>query len=614
MELHGMLLTIPHNSEAENRRTGWSLVLLFLLVCFVGLRGSSWPTLQWAGNEGVGILPFDWTGHWGIYHRYGFPGWGTDVDDGLTFLDGNFAHWPVRYAFGFRESPPQERKAPDVRSSLWYQRGDYFLDQFAFDLDFYTKREAVTRFEALKRNFEDQYGLLGPAGRPGGTVQQNYRITMNVPEDTSSGWLFSTAYYKTTDAIPTLSDLGAWEKGVSRVDRIMVNRLSHSRTDFQRKARFDFSTFSQRLKMNSLADDPDWDASLVTYKMRYGHENPLSSHSQRFYELSGKYSILDSDSLGNKRRFVFEGKAGFQQTSPEWENRFAVGGAFVSPDRRGLVVDVSLAYSPSNSSTIFIKANHSLHSLPFQFTGRRIVWYPTFPPKMYNSVRPDSKAISQQRTVLQMGTAYHSPRTQIQIEFFAARAAPHYYFENLKFVNSHYSYNLFLTEESSDHINGYFFKGEVNYFRDWFLEGSGTGFLNAKKGWGTGVQHEEQIVLTFRESLFKGRLNARLRLWADFWIGRDGYVWDPIISLGFYDRSNVEAHDFSPIVNFELRGTVSSFEISFTMMNLLYAGRSTVRNILGDGFSDEQLTLVPTPLFPPAGRLAYLTIHWQFMN
>ncbi|MCH8070102.1 MAG: hypothetical protein IID16_12675, partial [Candidatus Marinimicrobia bacterium] len=71
--------------------------LTYWVIFTIGGLGLLFPQ----DELGVGNLPFDWSGHWGIYHRFGYPGWGQDFTDGPLFLDGTFVFWPARYSFPF---------------------------------------------------------------------------------------------------------------------------------------------------------------------------------------------------------------------------------------------------------------------------------------------------------------------------------------------------------------------------------------------------------------------------------------------------------------------------------------------------------------------------------
>ncbi|MFQ6616995.1 MAG: hypothetical protein ACE5HZ_09605, partial [Fidelibacterota bacterium] len=152
----------------------------------------------------TGSLPFDWTGHWGITHTYGFPGWGLDTQNDGILLDGNFAHWHRRYAFPFPQRLQPWEEEAGAQSAIWYRRGDYHLDEFAMDMAYGLTGGPTSRFQGMKRNFDDRYGLLGPTRFPGvgGTIEQNYRLMITMPDESNAEWRISTAYFKTTDSIP----------------------------------------------------------------------------------------------------------------------------------------------------------------------------------------------------------------------------------------------------------------------------------------------------------------------------------------------------------------------------------------------------------------------------
>ncbi len=531
-----------------------------------------------------------------------------DATDGLTFFDGTFILWPLRYAFPSLDTSAENQNEPGVHSALMYRRGDYFLDEFSFDINSLREEGGSVRFEALKRNFEDQYGLLGFPGLPGGTIQQNYRLLMKIPGESDEVWNISSAYFKTTDAVPVPSESG-WEKGATRRDRIIASGLGYTRNGQQLEA----SAFSQRLKLESLSSAPDWSADLIAYKLRYFSSHPVGVDAQRFLRISGKYSILSSDSLDNRSRLAVAAAAGFWTQVRKYEFTMALGGAFVSPDRRGLLFDGRVDYSLTSSDTFSLTVIHWLHALPFQYSGGGV---PEWPADKYNVLRSDSSAISQSRTVLQITARHRSSRMKTRVGLFGSRADPHYYFEKREYIDyrSMFAYQLDPQKMSSDGVGGVFWQTQLNYFRSWWLQGSGVSLFENKQGWGSGVQHEGSIGLLFRESLFGENLDLRVRFWTNFWVGRNSYVWDPLLKLGYYDDTVVPSQDNAAVANVEFKGVISTFEISFTMRNLLYAGRTLIRSFTGDFLTEDQLSFSATPLFPAAGRLAFVTIRWHFMN
>ena len=566
------------------------------------------------GFDVTGFLTFDWSGHRGIYHQSGFPGWGTDRKDELLFFDSNFTHWYRRYSFPFTEPLTKKRDESGVQSSIWYRTGDYFLDEFAFDIYFLDESNHSLSFQALKRNFEDQLGLLGPQGLPGGTIQQNYRFLLTFPQEENKEWLLSSAYFKTTDGIATPSEMGGWEKGASRLDRVLANQLSYRSQSNKVSYHIKFNTFSQRLQTSGITAVPQWGADLISYTLQTSVMYPSISDYQLYFEALGKYSALRSDSLGNQSRTVFSGMGGIQKRFHRFFYHIGFGSGFVYPDRQALIFDAVSRYSMKGLD-FMMSINRSLHSLPYQFSGKTVNWHNVDSTTWYRIIAPDTSAISQKRTVGKAGIIHQSQSRNFELGVFVSSAAPHYYFEKQKNLMLDTPDTIFLQSQRRDAIQGIFWNGEINYFRKWWLSGKGVSLIENKKGWGNGIHHEGTVALLFQESLFQKRMDIHLKLWTKFWIGRNGYVWDPILSMGYYDTSSHLFHqDTFGLLNYELRGIISSLEISYSMINVLYAGQSLIRSLLGDSITENQFAFTASPLLPPMGRLSYITIQWHFRN
>jgi len=563
-------------------------------------------------NKVKGFLTFDWSGHRGIYHQYGFPGWGIDIHENFLFFDGNFAHWYKRYTFPFQKQSIEKEDESGVQSSIWYRTGDYFLDEFAFDVTFSGESNQTISLQALKRSFEDQYGLLGPKGFPGGTIQQNYHLLLRFPDEEDREWQLSTAYFKTTDGIETQTDLG-WEKGASRLDRILTNQLSYrtqkNRVNYYLKA----NAFSQRLKTTSITEVPEWEMDLISYKVFTSLTYPSTTGDLLYLEGWGKYSAITSDSLGNLSRVIFSGMGGFQKTFRNFVHRLRLGLGFLFPDRPAFIFNSISSYSMKSVEFVFT-IDQFLHSLPFQYSGNIVNWFDVSSSTWFWEVYPDTSALSQKRTVGKASIIHSSISKSVELGIFASSNDPHYFFEKQKSFFTEVPDRILLRRRNSDSIQGLFWSGKINYFRNWWLQGNGISLFENKRGWGNGVQHEGTINLLFQESLFQKRMDLYLNLWTNLWIGRSQFVWDPLLSFGYYDTNIVFPQETSGLLNFEIKGVISSLEISYRMVNVLYAGRSLIRNLFGDSITEDQLTFNATPLLPSMGRLSFIAIKWNFKD
>ena len=542
-------------------------------------------------SESKGYLPFDWSGQNGIYHRYGFLGWWEDAYDNPLTFDGTFSNWIPRYEFPFGNNSERSEKESGIESSIWYRKGDYYLDEFAFDVNFHNIGGKNYSLQALKRNFEDQYGLTGPVENYGGTVQQNYKIHIKLPQKDGAEWNIGSAYYKTTDAIPTLSLL-VWEKGFARQDRIIANGVSYQKEGESLQIFQNLSAFSQRLKLKSYGDNSGWSVDLLSYWSQSGFEYHLDERKSLLGNAIIKYSALSSNSFGSSDGIEGVISFGMKQSSDNLGCQISSGIGFIQPNEVGFIYHVSGDWV-TPWFTFFFDIDHTLSATPLQMTNLKM-----------GGFTPDESAISEKQTVAKLGIHKQSNRSMLKAEIFYSRVAPHYFYSELS------DSNIVLTKKSSDAIQGITLHGKLNYFRNWWLTTDGISIINNKEGWGSGVQHQGTVSLTFQEYLFQHHLDARIRIWSNFWIGRNSYIWDPVVYAGYNSYRDIDLQNAAGVLNAEFKGVISNFEISYTMINILYAFRS----LLESTFEDEQLTLSTTPLLPSPGRLFYITIQWNFLD
>ena len=585
-------------------RTTPALYILLTLMTF---------SLYAQVSVGIGTIPFDWSGHGGLYHRYGFPGWGSETDLGPLFLDGNFAHWPKRYTFPFKvNAAPVDEDYPFVNSSLWYKKGDYALDEFAFEIDFEGADDRSTVFQALKRNFDDRLGMLGPTTFTGGggTIQQNYRLMLNRPRKSGDRLQLQSAYFKTTDAIPVPFDL-VWKKGALRSDQITTVGVRYTGQAGGMKYRLTAGTFSQRLKISLLSDVPQWRADLLSQRFAAEASRELNRQTILFASAAGSYRAISSDSLGSQTRTGITAELGMLGRSGRVSHRVGIGGTAYRGYGSSVRYRIESEYAAGRLK-LHGGAEQDLHLLPFQFSGRQFLFVPDFfYPARVPTLRPDSSAVSQVRNLVRLGAAYEVKRLELEALFFVSQTAPHYFFERSHTFGG--GLITALEKNTSDRILGVSWSARVNYFRNWWFFGRGVTFPDLEQGWGIGVKNQVNAGLTVQEKLFKGRLDARVKLWADVWSGRDRFVWDPILSLGYYNDEDSDFPDVTTVINVRFTGVILNLEISYTMMSLSYIGWARMKSVHAS-FTEEEVTAAASPLLPAAGGLTYFTFRWNFRD
>lgn len=569
--------------------------LTYWVIFIIG----GWGLLFSQDELGVGNLPFDWSGHWGIYHRFGYPGWGQDITDGPLFLDGTFVFWPARYSFPFTQDF-QINEDSNSETNIWHRRGDYALDDFALDMKFRRSKDQFIRFQGVKRNFEGEGAFFGPMNNPGGAIEQNYKLTYNLKNDDENGWDLVLAYFKTSHSIPAVVfERGVipdepWEKSVSQSDKVLTMGVARSYHRGNFHGVTSFGLFSQRLKLRPNSGLPNWKGDIVSYWLTHKGQFPLSSHLDLTTQFSTKQSYLDSDNLGYQ--FNKEGTLtmGFTNQTENGSSQGQVGLGFVGNEWK-LVGSSKLSRS-IRFFTMFIDLNREFVNLPNQMSGAR------FLSDLIN-LYPDSKATSQIQTQVHAGISKIWEKGMTTIGVFQSTTSPHYYFQYFSSIDV-----VTLVTKNKSTIQGGFAKFRWNYFRNWWLSADGLSFFQNEKGWGHGFRHEGEISLSFQEDLFKGRLDAQIRLWADVWLGRDAnFVWDPYIFIGYYKTQVNNLPQDQRVLNLEIRGIISSrFEISYTMLNLLKIVEMWSGRKIGKGETE----FTASPSFPELGRLAYLTIRW----
>ena len=565
------------------------LPALMLAVSF--LRAYGFP---------AGVVPFDWSGQWGLVHRYGFSGWGVERVVSPLHFDGNFAHWPARYRFPFLSSIDSDENELGLNTSLWYRTGDYSLDELSLDILSKSPERRFTRFRALKKNFEDYHGLLDPLARPGGTVQQNYRFDHVTGNSKGGRWQIASAFYLTTDAIP-YGSYGIWEKGAERSEKIISNGLSYSGNRGNVKYKVEGSSFLQRYRITRLLEDvTQWSADLMSNRLHAIGEMPVRKGFSLFLSGTGRGSVVSSDTLGNQSLSFIGVSGGVHMRASDLESRAGMGVSAVFPGEMAPNFQGHFRLKRGKSE-LFLDLKHNLQPLPFQFTGRPFLFVPdSFTPTMVPTVRPDSSATMPTRTVMRIGAEMRWDRASGEVTLFASQATPHHYFESTTEIAG--IKMIRLNRDQISKVTGAMWGSRINYFRDWVLSLRGISLLGSESGWGNLFDHQGEMALHFREHLFQKRMDARINLSFNYWSGRTSFIWDPILNLGYSNATTTPSRNTAGIITAEFKAVISSVEISYVLTNVQYIMESASGGSSGTTFS-------ASPLFPPAGRLAYFSVR-----
>ena len=548
-----------------------------------------------------GEIPLEWSDQWGFSQKYGLSFWGMESHQSPLHFDGNFLNWNRRYQFPFPSEIEDFDEENSFLSSFSYRQGDYSLDELSFDLQSRPKVNRNTRFRALKRNFEDYHGSLDLEANPGGTIQQNYRLDSQSIDDKGGNWKISSGVYLTTGGVPVWDQV-IWSRGLERNDKIIQLGTNYRGMIGETKYTIEGSTFLQRvLNRKKIEDISTWSANLLSNRFKAIAEFPIQNKISAFISLTGRQKAVSSDTLGNQRQEYFSILGGLRINSSKLENRMGIGVSTLSSGikatsfRGHFKVDFG-------KNQIFLNVKHDLLPLPFQFTGKQYMFVPDyFTPSMIPSIRPDSSIEAPKLSLVRLGALTKGKLFSSTLTLFVSQKSPHHYFELIKQFNE--TSILELTSSSTSLSSGLLYSGKINYIRDWVVSFSGKSFFHDNLGWENFFKHEQELTLFFREKLFNGRMDARLNLTYNHWLGRTYFEWDPVLNMGYNYLDRPEIRNSMGVFSAEFSIVIRSVEFSYVMKNLEYALESTPIN-----------TFSPTQFFPPAHRLAYLSVKWKLTN
>ena len=565
---------------------------LWLLVTFVQFsllpaQDFDLPLHQHGVQIGQGLLPFDWSGQVGHSHNYGFSDLGEDVEIGALFLDGSIMAWPFRYAVPF---VMDEGSTSSNQSEIVYRWGDYSLNEFGANFTTSDKTYS-SRFVGFKRNFNSQ--LIGPEHYSSGTIQQNYLFDYEIHPDSTLRWQLGVGYFKTDQSLPTFDNV-SWIQGASLNDEVLAVGVIRERSTISRHSLWQLAASGQRFSLDSSTDAQSWRSDVLGYRLRHRSERFLSSITSLHLSADVDYSAMSGSGITSPATVDAQLLGGISHDG-RMRMRFLTGVGLVGPDSYGVNSEGSLtAYL--GAFTVTASGKSWLAPLPPVFAGSDL-----------NTVISNKAAASQRRTLFRLDAQRKSDNCQLKVTFFASSANPIYYFQSLS------SDTVQLVSDENGILSGGSWSFRQRLFREWHLEVRGISFSNNPLGWGSGIQHEGFVGLEGRELLFKGNLDARAKVWLNYWSGRNNFVWDPHRNIGYHDAEVDYNPNASAIFNARFTAVISKFEISYTIENVIYAARSFMENVVGP-LMDEEITLTPSPYYLPPTRMVYLSIRWQFQD
>ncbi len=548
-----------------------------------------------------GEVPFEWSGQWGLSQKYGLSYWGMENYQFPLYIDGNFLNWNRRYQFPFPNKIEDFDEEKKFNSSFVYRQGDYSLDELSFDLQSRSNPNSYTRFRALKRNFEDYHGSLDLEVNPGGTIQQNYRLDSQIKDKKGGLWNISSAVYFTTGGVPVWDEV-IWSRGLERKDKIILAGTNYRGSFGEIKYSIEGSTFLQKLiNRKRMEGISAWSINFLSNRFNAIAQLPIKDKIFAFLSLTGRQKAVNSDTLGNQRQTYISILGGIRINSKKLENKIGIGVTALTNGVKTTTFNGNLTLH-YRKNQIFLNIKHDFLPLPFQFTGKEYMYVPDyFTPTLIPTIRPNSNIETPTLSLIRSGILRNGDLFSSKAILFVSQKSPNHYFENINQFNDVSIIQVISSQTSFS--SGLLLSGKLNYLRDWIISFHGKSFFQNNLGWENFFKHEQQLSLFFREKLFNGRLDAKLNLTYNRWSGRTSFEWDPVLNMGYNYFGSSKIRNSIGLITAEFSVLVRSVEFSYAIKNLEYALDSTAIN-----------TFSPSQFFPPAHRLAYLSVKWKLTD
>ena len=503
------------------------------------------------------LIPFDWSGHNGIYIKNGRLFTNQSWYSGILSFDGTYTSYPSRYGGHSSEATinemgvlPKFRTLPDsssVISFFDYYRGDYGLDKLDLGVKYFSKNQLLN-VSGFKRSSLGNYGHYIHPTRSNGPIHQSYRIdyAKKTLEDRIE---VSAARFITTSGIPDNMQNG-FEN-----DNIVSSGISYERSLNNWKIKSYFSQFAQhRTLTHSLYADStsrfinrnQFDLQLTNSK-RY--EFGFNQKFHQFNRSNYLRSIAWSSFYLRKHFADLSIMAGMQMSQNELYQPFTFSVRYQNISRLGEFKIFALSESQLSHSD----ANKSFSN--------------DFESKLHSSI---SYKISKNKLSLE------NYFTDVNIN------AKNFYNYNISLFGTNIAYNFIrgwsIYYNSIIPVN----KSQENMIGSFFNSG-----------------------LKGRFSLFQGNMKINFHIWADSYINSDNnFTYDPF--LQYY--SAISENDFAIIdrnlAHLEIQSNISGVILHYKINNLLNA----------IGVENEDAFFKPNAIYPEIGRMMQFGVTWYFDN
>ncbi len=537
------------------------------VVSFLG------QTLNAEGNSTPEIFQYEWSGQYGHISDHGQVIWNQDWMSGPLVIDGAWTHFPFRYGPGvfnqktsFKLTIPEEETFPDsliVKNHFDYIRGDYLFDQLEANAVFANETRKI-RLNGFKRTFAGAYNQYSnPTYASASPNQQTYRI--DYQSKTGTEYInASVAMAVTHTGIPDTLGSAVFQ------DRFLTAGLHWKK--YVEHGTFDIhvSSFSQKMytslslnKTRMHLQHPYLNIRFSRNESRWISGFGVKAQGRSTYDHSELESLIWMDGylFGKYNRLTWEGGLGLT----------AVGSPYFSGE---FEVDLS---RNRWTNTLNYKQNlqgaHPLYSGSIPLEDQNKYW---IQKKVCADIHRSFKS-GWFRTNMQW-SALDISKTNDWLDSFSASVGTGW-----------------------------------TIWRGWEIDGylSSRYKLNELTD---GAKNKISTSFTVNEMLFKGNMDASMKLSMDGWMNRQGKTSiHPVYGAPYIINDGTILPDVW-LANLEIKAVISSMTITWTVHNLLNTVESGVQQFYPDADQD-MFWVKTTPFFTyPEGRLITFGVFWTFDN
>ena len=514
-------------------------------------------------SNSIQIMPFDFGYQFGYLNHNGTIMWGEDWESKNLLFDGSWAIFPPMYGENIEEGFQNDFNnkifldSSDVVSNVEYRQGDYGLDKFSIEVDYFSENRNMKLF-GFKRSYFgnlNQYYLNSPQPQ-----QQSYLLsTKSYDNDVNTG--LSVGYFNTFSGFPDLETNGLFDNRITSLNYFWEKTLGSFSIEFE------MDQFLQRYK--------------VVHSLSF-YENPRylnrSIYKAEVKSLINQIPVLVGVSK-NDRATVLDSTVHIDWVNFYSNLKWSTLNLFTSitKDEHKLLYDYSLIFDKKFKFLNIILSNtaRSIPIHPYYVYNTEFSQKTNFYKKYFNQVSLVWEGLNNR---LSLVMSVINDKQKLETDSLSMQNK----YSNIKLIFSR-KFNFGL--DASIHYN----------------------VMDTKNYYSGGIGNEISLKLKSDIALFNNFMKIELESEIKHFFNRVNYsLINPV------EMVPMIINDHGPLlpinlINSSLRAEVSSVIFEFCWNNLSEIILSSIQSDKNNFFSFH-------PFMPNMGRQIEFSINWKFQN